>query len=319
MIVERATSSSSEERQGAAPFALLLARQRSGTGALGSILDVQPALKYLGEIFHPDNLEREENFFRFLRFRVGEDLDEALPQSGPELFDAYIAEQRARYPGCLPIIDVKYRSLHHLGGGWRGLVEAPWMLRHAAACGAPIIHLTRNNFVESFVSGRLAEANRVWHARSAEEARVTSTVVDIRALSHYIETTREEVALVERWLQAIPKLRAETIDYGTLFDRSGALDETIANRLASLLGVAAFRDRQPRFVKQAPRLEHAVENLALLRTALSGTPHAWMVKPATAESPPRPRERTAAGTPEEKPKVSSAVPHQGPPVATHGA
>ncbi len=37
-------------------YALLIASQRSGTGALGSVLDKNQHIKHLGEIFHPDDL-----------------------------------------------------------------------------------------------------------------------------------------------------------------------------------------------------------------------------------------------------------------------
>ncbi|MEL6767219.1 MAG: hypothetical protein AAFP17_08565 [Pseudomonadota bacterium] len=264
------------QQAGPPPFALLLARQRSGTGALGSVLDKQPSLKYLGEILHPDNAGEADNFFTFLAERVGENAAAAMPWEQELLFEGYLARMAERYPGRVPVLDVKYRSLHHLAGGWRGLLERPWLIRHADARGAAIIHLTRQNYVESFVSGRLAEANRVWHATEADRLGVQSAVIDIRALSHYIETTSDEVALIERWLK--PTKRLATLDYGEMMDGEGALAEGPAHRLAALLGVPRFEERAPSFVKQAPSsLGASIENMALVRRALSGTPHAWMV------------------------------------------
>ncbi|MEM9761976.1 MAG: hypothetical protein AAF968_05620 [Pseudomonadota bacterium] len=258
------------------PFALLLARQRSGTGALGSVLDKQPGIKYLGEIFHPDNVGKPDNFFTFLWEQAARDPSAAMPWEQEALFESYLADVERRYPGQIPVIDVKYRSLHHLAGGWRGLLERPWLIRHAEARGGALIHLTRRNYVESFVSGRLAEANRVWHATASDSLAVQSAVIDIRALSHYIETTAEEVALLERWLK--PATRIVTLDYAEMMNPDGALADRPAERLAALLGVAEFDDRFPAFLKQAPAsLAVSVENMALVQRALSGTAHAWMV------------------------------------------
>ncbi|MEL6576014.1 MAG: hypothetical protein AAFQ81_09000 [Pseudomonadota bacterium] len=258
------------------PFALLLARQRSGTGALGSVLDKQPGIKYLGEIFHPDNVGKPDNFFTFLREQAAHDPSAAMPWEQEALFERYLADIEQRYPGRIPVVDVKYRSLHHLAGGWRGLLERPWLIRHTEARGGALIHLTRRNYVESFVSGRLAEANRVWHATASDRLAVHSAVIDIRALSHYIETTADEVALMERWLK--PATRLVTIDYAEMMNPDGALADRPAEQLAALLGFGPFEDRLPAFLKQAPAsLATSVENMALVQRALSGTPYAWMV------------------------------------------
>ncbi|MEO1276320.1 MAG: hypothetical protein AAFV96_13345, partial [Pseudomonadota bacterium] len=105
---------------------------------------------------------------------------------------------------------------------------------------------------------------------------VHSAVIDIRALSHYIETTADEVALMERWLK--PATRAVTLDYAEMMNPDGALADRPAEQLAALLGVGPFEDRLPAFLKQAPAsLAISVENMALVQRALSGTPHAWMV------------------------------------------
>lgn len=272
----RGGSTSQAMRSHRPPFALLLARQRSGTGALGSVLDKQPDIKYLGEIFHPDNTGRADNFFTYLGERASADTSAAMPWRHEDLFEGYLTDVAARYPDRVPVIDAKYRSLHHLSGGWRGLLETPWLIRHARARGAAIIHLTRRNFVESFVSGRLAEANKVWHATTSDRVSIQSTVVDIRALSHYIDTSAAEVDLVERWLAGTRTL--VTLDYCGMIDGDGVLNRSAADDLATLLGVPAFADRSPSFVKQAPAsLSASVENIALVSRALSGTPHAWMV------------------------------------------
>lgn len=257
-------------------FAFLLARQRSGTGALGSVLDKHPELKYVGEVFHPDNVGQDDNYFTFLRKRVAKNADAALASANEANFTAFIDTLKAAFPDRLLVIDIKYRSLHHCEAGWRGLVEAPWLIRHARQAKAPILHLTRKNFVESFVSGRLAEANKVWHARDDKQLKRTTTVVNVRQLSNYIMNTEREVALIQDWTRRHkPCLE---FDYSNMMDSTGHLDLKLAGDIAETLDIGAFTDRAPSFVKQAPgKVTDAIENLEIVQQALAGTLHEWMV------------------------------------------
>ena len=258
-------------------FALLVARQRSGTGALGSVLDQHPEIAYLGEVFHPGNAGEETNYFTHLGRRVAEDPENAMPWRARENFDAFLAAMAARRPGCLLVVDVKYRSLHHLAEGWQSPVARPWILQEARRRDAPVLHLTRRNHVETFVSGRLAEANRVWHAAEGTDLAHRSIVVDVRRLSEFITEAEREAACLGEWLAGHP--RCLSFDYGELFDAEGLLEAGLAGKIAGMLEVAPPAARRPAFVKQAPRaVGEAVENIELVRTALSGTPHAWMAR-----------------------------------------
>lgn len=258
-------------------FALLLARQRSGTGALGSVLSKHPELVYLGEVFHPNNLGQDHNFFSYLIERVGKDPDWALPDKRLEMFEGFLTDLYERYDGRTLIVDVKYRSLHHCNGSWQSTDEKPGLLRWAQSCNAPLIHLTRGNYLQSFVSGRLAEENQTWHAQSDEQVPIKSTVVDIGQLSNYIVGVDREISHLSGWLQRYQNLFA--VDYADLFDASGSICVSVTEALEALLGVKAFLDSAPVFVKQAPvDVQDAIENLDLVSQALSGTPHAWMVQ-----------------------------------------
>lgn len=257
-------------------YALLLARQRSGTGALGSVLNHHPRIKFFGEPINIDNVGQEDNYFTHLLEAVREDPFNALPSAQLPIFDSFVARLAERYPDKVLVIDVKYRSLHNLDGGWRGLVERPTLLHHAIESGRPILHLTRRNAVESFVSGRLAEANKVWHADSAERIKVTSTPVNVRQLSNYIVNTERETELISRWTARYPY--AVEFDYGEMFDESGGLSDAVAAKIAATLGVEPLEHRKPQFVKQAPPdLRQSIDNFAVVKTALEGTKFAWMV------------------------------------------
>jgi len=258
-------------------YALLIARQRSGTGAIGSVLDKHPSLKYLGEVFHPSNLGQEQNYFTFARAQAAENPDLILPDSRYDTFEAFLAHEAERFPGKTLVVDVKYRSLHQLDGGWRGIVERPTLLSQAMARNVPILHLTRNNAVETFVSGRLAEANKVWHARADQDVKVRSVVLDIRQMSNYIVNTEREIEQVKLWTQTYPHLAL--FDYSEMFDDAGLISTKTAAQIARVLGTGDFSDRAPSFIKQAPTsLRESIENFELVERALSGTNYSWMLR-----------------------------------------
>ncbi|MCR9054974.1 MAG: Stf0 sulfotransferase family protein [bacterium] len=257
-------------------YALLIARQRSGTGALGSIIDKHPALKYLGEVFHPSNYGHDDNFFTFYVKFLSKNQNFALPDERYSVFEAFLAEQYEKLGGRIPVVDVKYRSLHHLDSGWRGLVECPRILQQTMIRKLPIIHLTRMNSVQSFVSGRLAEENQVWHARKDQAVDVQSTTINVRALSNYIVNTSREVNLVDEWMADYSAgLR---FDYENMMDEEGRLSPDIAARLSQILDIPDFQDREPSFKKQAPKsLKVSIENIEVVRKALIGTEFSWML------------------------------------------
>lgn len=259
------------------PFALLIARQRSGTGALGSVLDKHPQLKYVGEVFHPDNADQPENYFGFLQRLVAGDPSRALSGSNEQNFEEFVAYLESMFPNVTIVIDIKYRSLHHLNSGWHGLVECPWVLRFARRQKAPIIHLTRHNLIGSFVSGRLAEENKVWHAHSDQNLKTTSAVVNPRNLASYIVSISQEVKLINRWLSNYPKL--VDVDYDDMFDQEGNLTQAVVNNISNAFNIDPFTDRSPSFIKQAPsRLSSSIENFELIEEMLRGTEHEWMLK-----------------------------------------
>lgn len=258
-------------------YALLIARQRSGTGALGSVIDKHPKLKYLGEVFHPSNVGHGSNFFTHYLRAIAKDPNNALPDAAYGVFERFVEAQSKLYDDRIPVIDVKYRSLHHLDGGWRGLVQRPFILQEAISRDMPILQLTRKNAVQSFVSGRLAEANQVWHARNDQEIKVNSTVVNVRALSNYIVNCEREMELLQEWTENYSKF--VSFDYSDMIDGEGKISRDVTDKIAKTIGVDPFENRSPNFKKQAPlSVSASIENIDLVRRALSGTGNLWMLK-----------------------------------------
>lgn len=270
------------------PLGLLVARQRSGTGALGSLLDRQnhPQFYYLGEIFHPEGLGDRHNYFTHLVDYVREDPLNAMAQNAPQNFRRFLATFAGEGRTLLP--DVKYDSLHSLNGPWHAPLVRPWLLEFARAEGAPIIHLTRRNLLEVFVSGLLAAANKVWHTADAADVKIRSAVVDIPKLLRFIDGMQREREVIEQWLDGHRPL--VTLDYQEMFDAEGLLARDRADEIARAFGADPITQRRPSFVKQAPRdLTESIRNYDEVARALAGTPHAWMLtEDGVPPAPPAP-------------------------------
>lgn len=256
------------------PFGLLIARQRSGTGALGTVLDRHRALHYLGEVFHPSNYGQTKNYFSYYKVALERDPELCLPDRVEERLKGFL--DTIREPGVTPIVDVKTNSLHHLSPGWHGPTSEPWLISHARNNDAPIIHLTRRNLAEVFVSGRLAEANAVWHAKEASEVKVKSAEIDPTQMLRFIQHAELEDAFVARCLSGHSSL--VTLDHSEAFDDEGNLKGEYAEEIANAFKVAPFTILSPAFVKQAPRdLRESIENFDVVSRALAGTGYEWMI------------------------------------------
>ncbi len=269
---------------------VLLARQRSGTGALGSILGRHPGLAYVGEVLHP-NPERasvgevlepgirseDVNFFRYLARDPGRLEGFCDPNLRAEGIERYLDWLEERFHPRIPVIDVKYRSLHHWNCGWQGALERPWLIRHCRQKRLPVIHLKRKNLLETYVSGHLAEINQVWHAKSHDEMTTRSMEIDIANLTGWLDETAREVGLVDSWLEGARALA--DIDYAELFDAKGAADRSVMRRIKRCFKLEQhFPDLTPAFVKQAPAaITASISNPEAVVRALRGGEYAWML------------------------------------------
>ena len=261
----------------AVTLGVIIARQRSGTGALGSVLDQHPSVKSLGEVFHHDAIDREPNYFCFLRDLIAKDPDMGLPGAHRKRFDLYANYLKARTAKPHTIIDIKYSSLHHFNAHWLGILESPTLFKILRAREAPVIHLGRKNHLKVFISGRLAELNDEWHAKSQDAIRTRNLMVDPPACLQFIKTMKREYERVKKILATHPKLLE--LEYSELFDEGGELYPAIAERLADFLQIPPFRKLKPAFVKQTPELlRNVIENFDQVAEFLGATEHAWMLR-----------------------------------------
>lgn len=255
---------------------LLLTRQRTGSGALGTIMHRHPELYNTGEILHPSDPENKLNFFSYLRSNPKHMTAFADPETREKLVGQYFKFLEMSTNGRRPILDVKYRSLHHWDLGWLGLFEQPWLIAHVKHAGIPVLHLLRRNHAATYVSGLLAEANQVWHTSDPKKIKITSLKIKPSALIGFCENSVREVAQVRKWLGKYE--RVLSLEYEAMLDSSGNMPEKVATELASFLGIAPFSQLNSIFSKQAPaQLSDCIQNFDEVAVALRGTEFSWML------------------------------------------
>ena len=257
-------------------FVLLLARQRTGTGALNTALEKHPNIKYLNEIFNEDNAKLDTSFFRFYERQVRMYGRKIIPNLRFGIFERYMKSMRARYKAGTMIIDTKYNNLHHLDANWRGPIQCPTLLEECMNRDIRIIHLTRRNHLKTFVSGVLADINRVWHAFDIAEIHTRSASIDLNSLMNYLDVTEKEDEIVSLWIKHYH--RKMEFDYADVFTSAGEIDEGIMKTLLDFLGEPYVPGLQPLIFKQAPaELAESIANFDEVKQALLGTRHAWML------------------------------------------
>jgi len=256
-------------------FGILLARQRSGTGALGTVLDKHQELEYTGEVFHPSNIGTRKNYFTYKRSEIEADIKNFVPSKNIDQFLNFL-EQIKSENKC-PIVDIKYNSLHHLNGDWHAPVDRPLILNYCISNQLPIVHLTRKNYLAGHISGLLAAANKVWHARKNDEISVLDIEVDVSNLVESFQTIQRNVDLVKHWLGR--RHFVTELEYDEIFDSEGGLTEQACESIQDIFDVGQFLDRFPVFVKQNKvPLHESIKNFDEVCEALFSTEFAWMVE-----------------------------------------
>lgn len=257
---------------------ILLARQRSGTGALGSMLDQHSEVRYLGEVFHDNEIRRTENYFNFYLSKVAEDRNHSLPGNAESLFNEYVEFILAAQKKVNVILDIKYSSTHHFNGYWHAPYDAPKLFKLAAKKSVKILHLKRKNLLKTYISGRLAEQNKAWHVTDSTVLKVSTLKINTAQLLNYLKATHREVSHFD---SALKKYNGVIeVEYSSIFTPEGLPVLPEVKRLSDFLNVSSdeFTNIKPAFIKQADdKLINVIENYEEVVAALADTPHAWMV------------------------------------------
>jgi hypothetical protein len=257
---------------------ILLARQRSGTHALKSILQSHPDFHCFEEIFHADPAFRSypENFFRFVEERQfpAAALFPWNIESTLERFWEHLDElaDAARFQ----VLDVKYNSTHFVTPAWQPLNYYPRLFDYIKENKLRVIHLIRRNSLRQWVSGKIAARLRTWSIRHETPEPPQSVRIEIQPLIWALQGMAEEDAVLFRGFWNYDVLELE---YADLFLRpDGCVPPSALKRISDWFGVANRFASLPECSKQLSfPLTMLIENYDEVATALRETPFSWML------------------------------------------
>jgi hypothetical protein len=263
------------------PVAFLIAQQRSGTAALGSILDQHPEISFLGERFHDGEMHNPGSYFAFLVGRVKESAENSLPTHVDQNFSAYLEHLESLSPKEVKVVDIKYNSTHHFDRVWKSLNERPGLLTLARERNIPIVHLTRRNHLKCLVSLRNAERSNLWHVANGNAIPPGKVSLDKDQVVGSLDFYAREQETMSRFLGGHERLA--THDYDAVFDVEGGLTPDVQSGLARLLEVSEFQSWRASFAKQtSDSLSQVLENYSEIVEVLTQTPYAWMLDPGAS-------------------------------------
>ena len=259
---------------------VLLARQRSGTNALRSVLDTHPDICCFDEVFKfedrrsSDPRVRASNYFTFLEAYCAGDVTRAFPDRHDQLFDDYLTYLRGLTPKRHIVVDVKYNSTHHIGGVWRS-IGSPTLFELIKARGLGVIQLTRHNHLRCLLSTLKGRATGRYYVRDGvAPPDLQVTVPPAEALATMEHWAFEDNGVAGAFLDWARFLRVE---YTDLFpDGSGAMAPGALQQLAAWFGVGDTFTNQATLTRQSSLpLDQTIANFAQLQAALRGTAFEW--------------------------------------------
>ncbi len=199
------------------PYAVVIARQRSGTSAFGQIICKGLGLQAHGEILDPATKSPV----------VSQD-EGAVTWPRLQQFLQHLHEDQAFH-----LLDIKVQSLSAVNRPFRSPVLPPSIVDLFHKHQSRIIRLHRHPMAQ-WVSGLIASKSGIWHQHNKDEVHAEKVWVDPVVLENFFATCAKEDALVAEWLKGLPVLE---LSYDQVFARQDYAD--------ILAKVAAFLDRKP--------------------------------------------------------------------------
>jgi len=258
-------------------FTVLLARQRSGTNALLSVLETNPDIFCFDEVFRLDEgprhdpVQQRANYFTFLTTYAAGDVTRIFPDRHEQVLVDYLAHLRGVADKRLVVVDVKYNSTHHLSGLWQPIGE-PALFGMLMAREIAVLHLTRRNYLRCLLSTMKAWQSKEYYMRNREaspDRRITLPPTWALPLMAQWHT---EDAIVERAFADYTHYHQ--VEYADLFpDAGGAMASGPLEQLRQWFGVGPSFTTRAAYSKQSSLpLSETIENIDEVAAAFRGTP-----------------------------------------------
>ncbi len=283
-------------------FIILLARQRSGTHALRSILESHPDIFGVEEPFHlktPDDPGTgETNFFVFLKRVAHIDPLRLIAADYEPLFLEYLQHLRGFSAKRYLLLDVKLNSVHHILKRFQPLFAPPHLFELILKHGLRTFVLTRKNYLRYYLSIAKARASDIYHVNAAPAPHLDAKIhVNPAELALELNRCAAEDAFVHDCFTIYANTywgynfreKYFTRDYAEIFTatENGAAPEFL-ERFAGWLGISNNFQNFCAFQKQSSLpLKEAIVNYREVARCLRRTPFKYCLVDEEVYRPPR--------------------------------
>jgi hypothetical protein len=257
---------------------ILLARQRSGTNPLRSILESHPDIYCFTELFWVYDKDskfevvRRPNFFYFLEQYAKGDVGRLFPDRHEKLFLDFLEYLRCFSSKRYILIDVKYNTTHFFTKPWADNVTSPYLLDLITNYQLRVLNVTRKNYLRYVLSELKAFESGTYHITTTHGSQADQkTYVDIPAMFNWFAKCQAEDALIENHFQSYPRFL--TFEYVDLFrPPAGEIAPTFLKAMAQWLDLPKTFSTAPWYKKQTYLpLREAIENYEEVAASLAGT------------------------------------------------
>lgn len=247
---------------------ITIAMQRSGTKFFGGSLNAGSLYCTRGEVFHPALIEE----FGISRYLERKKLNLfGLDYNGfCSFFDSYFSYLQSLDESRGVHIDVMYNNLGALVPIWTypGERGVPPFIKYAKSRGFPIVHISRKNMLDAFISDAVASARGLFHTfDDGNVARDVEIELDVRKLKKTITSNLQARDLVEFSLEGYKK--SISLQYPYFIENNAvAIGEDVIDRVfgctGELFGVSPYRkttDKGKLLIKNLDEAEAAYQEL----------------------------------------------------------
>ena len=236
---------------------IVVARQRSGTNLLRSLLvDSKQFIDYK-EVFGQKVTNSPNSYFNFRRKLYQENIDYSLPtvENVETIFRKYLEYLQGKSKNRF-ILDIKYNSFCHFTPFWHSPLEPPMLVKLIKKYQIPVIHLIRDNVLETECSTELYRKNWVATLREGEKLKHSTVSIDPNTIINKLNERNQEIDLFKNYFDNYKYVC--TINYAEI--GKGSLTTQTRKKIFEKFNIAIEEDVTSPLKKMGRSLSETIEN-----------------------------------------------------------
>lgn len=232
---------------------VILTTQRSGSTWIVDVLDKCANTAVYGELFLPTKMKWQAGSSDFLQF--------------------FEHRRGIRPLATINYLNAFYRQPGHTGFKlmYSNVRTYPEIVAYLCWRRLPVVHLVRQNVLDTVISSERGKANGQWHKTAVDTAVTTASVTQIEldpaTLLQKLHWLQQKIAFNRRWLR-ICRLPHLEISYEALMQNANAFE-----RITSFLGLPEPATNQSSTFSKIRRASYSDEiiNIKEIKETLAGT------------------------------------------------